>query len=165
MGRKIFFTLMLMCLVPAWVGGAGAAAGGPRESTLEAYLVKQDKVQGEVLERTDTAAPGDVVEYRLVYRNRGAAPLKGLKVEGPIPANTAYLPKSARTRVPSRFRVSIDGGKTWGPEPVKRMRKQPGGAMKEVVVPPEEYTHVQWLSEAPIAPSGWQIFHYRVRIE
>ncbi len=142
-----------------------AALAGPLESTMTAWLVKQDAKGKDVFEKTETAAPDEVIEYRMQYKNTGDTPISGLRVDGPIPANTHYIGKTAATKVKHDFVVSIDGGAKWEPEPVKRLRKQPDGTMKEVIVPPSEYTHVRWLAQEPIEKGKVQEYRYRVRIE
>ena len=146
------------------VAMAGPGWAGPLENELVAYLVQIDADGKESLTRTTAAAPGEIIEYRLIYRNVGSGELSGLVVDGPIPANTSYVAKSASSQVPNEFMVSIDGGKTWDQEPVRRMKKGDSGQQEEVVIGPDNYTHLRWVALEPLAPKVRQEYRYRVRI-
>ncbi|MBF0452429.1 MAG: DUF11 domain-containing protein, partial [Candidatus Magnetomorum sp.] len=117
---------------------------GPLESKMSAYLVTTDQNGKETLKQTDSAAPGEVIEYVLTYHNTGKTTLSALAVNGPIPSNTCFVQGSNETKTPHQFTVSIDHGKTWDGEPVKRKRKNKDGKEVLVVIPPSEYTNVQW---------------------
>lgn len=48
----------------------------------------------------DVAAPGDLVEYRAVYTNSGAAPLKDVRPEIPVPAGLVLVPGADKPAAP-----------------------------------------------------------------
>jgi uncharacterized repeat protein (TIGR01451 family) len=162
MSKRLQWTLLTAAMVLFYL--PGAAGADPLESRMTAYRVEIDATGTEVLEETSHAAPGEVIEYRLEYRNNGDSPIGELIVVGPIPANTHYVPDSAATPVRHEFRVSIDGGKTWDPEPVRRLRPQSDGSMQTVVVSAEEYSHLRWTAKEPLPPEQSQTYRYRVRI-
>ncbi len=131
---------------------------------MTAYLVTKSGQGEETLQETDSAAPGETIEYLLVYRNTGKGSLSGLNITGPVPANTVYLAGSALTVVAADLEVSIDHGELWEKEPVKRVRKQSDGSMREVVVEADEYTGIRWLPKEALLPGTVQKYHYRVVI-
>ena len=137
---------------------------GSLESLMETYLVTKDKAGQEVFTKTDSALPGDVVEYRTTYRNGGDSPLSGLVVQVPVPASTQYLPGSAHCGLPHDLMVSIDGGVTWDKEPVMRIRKDGDGVEKQVIVGSKEYSHIRWIPKQPIQPGEVQVYRCRVKI-
>jgi len=143
----------------------GIPMAGPLESKMTAYLVKTDKYGKEHLKQTDSAAPGETIEYLLTYHNTGKTKLSALSVNGPIPPNTNFIQGSNVTQVPHKFKVSIDHGKSWDTEPVRRKRKNKDGKEVWVIIPPSEYTNVQWMAKNPIGPGEIQTYRYRITIE
>ncbi len=140
------------------------AYASPLESVMETLLVTKDDAGKEVLKKTDSALPGEIVEYRTTYKNLGNSTLTGLIVEVPIPGNTDYVSGTSQSQTPHDLVVSIDGGRSWDSEPVKRLRKGPDGVKKEVIVGPEEYTHLRWITKKPIHAGEVQVYRCRVEI-
>jgi len=155
---KIILTTFIL-FYPTWL------LAGPLESTMTAYLVVKDKNGKETLKKTETAAPGEMIEYVLSYHNTGKTSLSKLVVNGPIPPNTAFVQGSNATKTPHEFEVSIDHGNTWEHEPVKRKQKNKEGKDVLVIIPPTEYTNVQWKAQEEIGPGQTQSFRYRIIID
>ena len=145
---------LLLALLPA------APAFAEVTSLMEAFQVVRDKEGREQFAEAKAARPGDLIEYRLTYSNTEATPVNGLLVKGPVPAGTQYIDSSARSLKQASVRFSSDGGASWQPAPLKRR----GADGKEVIVPPEQYTHVQWTSALPLEKGKPQRFIYRVRV-
>lgn len=144
---------------------AAAYAASPVSGDIQAYLISGDS-DSETLQPASQAEPGDVIEYRLVFTNSGETDVFGLNVVNPIPENTTFVSQSANTRIPSIFKVSIDGGATFEDTPVKRVETQSDGTQKEVIIPPSMYTHVQWKADKPLLSDGGEhIYSYRVTIK
>ena len=162
--KKIAYTM-------AFVGALGSVAAvaankiqSPLSSEMKAFVVQTNGSGKEQLKSLKTAEPGQTIQYQLTYKNKGEGALKGLTVTGPIPTNTHFLAKSTRTKVKSELVVSIDGGKTYEKEPVKRMKKMPDGSKKLVVIPADKYTHVRWETKSALKSGGKQVFNYRVKV-
>ena len=133
-----------------------ALAASPLVLRLTSYKVIHEKDEnGKIVERLVPAAevkPGDVLEWVLEAENKGDAPLENVALTIPIPPNTVYLEGTARpleleggVKVLPLF--SYDGVHFSRP-PLKKVVKVKVGdrvVTKEVVVPPEEYTHVRWV--------------------
>ncbi len=153
---------VLLCLALLAVQPLAAA---PLESRMDAFVVKRDKDGKETLKPGAAVVPGDVLEYQLVYRNAGKQALNGIEVTGPVPAKTQFVPGSARPEGAREVLVSIDGGKTFEPEPVKRVRRLPNGREETYVVPPEEYTHLRWRLGGALAAGAEKRFRYRVKVD
>jgi len=135
------------------------------EGSMTAYRVTFDEKGVALFEKTDNIAPGDMIEYRILYENKGGNAFKNLKVDGPIPPYTHYVGNSDSSNVQYTLLVSIDHGNTWEPEPVKRIEQTSDSIQKEVIIPPKKYTHIRWLSEKPLASGETQEFVYRVNLE
>jgi len=151
-------------LLTALLTAAATANADALESHMSAWLVKQQE-NNEVLKPAGEAGPGDVIEYRMTYKNTQASPLSALTISVPVPDNTAYVAESAATPVKSQFEASIDGGKTWEHEPIKRLRKTAEGKLRMTDIPVSEYTNIRWLAENPIQPAEQQAFTYRVQVK
>lgn len=143
-----------------------AFAKGPVEGTIQAYVVMQDADGKEIVQETTQAVPGQIMEYRLRFANTGESEVKGLKIVDPIPVQTTFVPESNNTKVSASFEVSIDGGKTFESIPVTRIKTNADGSQQEVVIPPEQYTHLRWNSEDVLnSNGGTQEYAYRVRVK
>ena len=140
-------------------------ANAPVQGTMAAFVVETEKEKEKLVAAKDVE-PNQIVEYQLTYTNKGAADISGLKVVGPVPEGTVYLSNSANSQQVASLRVSIDGGETFEPEPVKRTVVKANGEVVEQIVPAEEYTHIQWVPKGAIeADGGKQFYSYRVRVK
>ncbi|AJD47446.1 hypothetical protein S7S_05130 [Isoalcanivorax pacificus W11-5] len=157
---RAFISGLLLCAAliasPVW-------AEGPLSSEIQSYLIERGQNGEEQRVPTTQAAPGDVIEYQLVYRNTSTQPLSGLVVTGPIPANTQYVEASAQTAVDAGFVVSADDGSHFGAEPLIDTTRRSAGE-EQAVIPAEAYTHVRWTPNTAIQPGQVQTYSYRVRV-
>jgi uncharacterized repeat protein (TIGR01451 family) len=113
----------------------------------------------------DTAAPGDVIEYKLAYANRGDEKATDAVVADPIPKGTVYVENSA-TGDGAEVTFSSDGGKTFAKALMLTYEiKSPiTGKLEKRVATPSEYTHIRWmLKEVPPGASGTLAFQVRVK--
>jgi len=162
--KKIFYTLAISASIASVAAVAANKSKQPISIAMSAYVVQHDKAGNEVLKAAKTAEPGQKIQYQLVYKNSGNKAYKAGAITGPIPANTHYLAKTTRTKVRSQLLVSIDGGKTYESEPVKRMKKMANGKMKSVVIPASKYTHVRWKPANKIQAGEKQLYNFRVQV-
>ncbi len=132
-----------------------ALAASGLELELASYKVlKFTNDEGEVVEKTVPAAevaPGDVLLWVLTAKNTSGKTLKQVALTIPIPPRTVYIAGSAHPlklgEVVIEPLFSYDGVHFSRPPLKKRIRVKEGDRFveKEVVVPPEAYTHVRWL--------------------
>ena len=147
------------------VAGRTLAEAPPVTGTIDAYVVVAGADGAERLRAAEVAEPGETMEFRIAFTNAGNEPAGGITVVNPVPSNTRFVPDSHGADVPARFEVSVDGGESFEPEPVTRIETRPDGSQAEVVVPPEQYTHVRWVPAEPLgAGGGTQRFSYRVAV-
>lgn len=102
---------------------------------LSARTVMVDQTGRELLVEAD-AAPGDIVEYRAIFVNAGAKPLRHLEPTLPIPDGMAYLPAAS---LPAPHLASLDGKKF---EPVPLILER--GVELFIEVPPAAYRALRW---------------------
>ena len=136
----------------------------PLSSQMDAYVVTTDKDGKEELKPAEEVLPKDKLEYKLTYTNNTDNLLNGLVITGPIPENTFFVSGTNNTKINSDFVVSIDGGQTFEPEPVKRIVMKDGKKI-EVIIPPEKYTAIRWMPSVPINAKEKQIFTYRIEVK
>jgi uncharacterized repeat protein (TIGR01451 family) len=94
----------------------------------------------DVYVSAEKARPGDVIEYRAVYKNDGRTAVRDLYATLPVPNGLAYLP---RTAAPAVVLASTDG-QSFAPVPLVRKTRTADG--REVVqeVPLSEYRSLRW---------------------
>jgi uncharacterized repeat protein (TIGR01451 family) len=88
----------------------------------------------------ESAKPGDVIEYKAVYRNNGKIAATDVLATIPVPLGTEYLPGSAK---PAKVMASLDG-KEYASVPLKREVTLPSGKKEMRAVPYEEYRFIRW---------------------
>lgn len=82
--------VILLAAVLAGLLSTTSFAAAPLVSTLEAFRVATDKDGKESFAPADQVNPGEVIEYRLTYINKGTAAVSDLAVNGPtIAANSS----------------------------------------------------------------------------
>ncbi len=164
MFKKTYFTAIALA-VSVTLGGLAVAnskpVDQPLQSSMQAYVISTDKAGKDVAKPATEVEPGQVVEYRLTYKNVSDQALKGIAVTGPIPNATDYMAETAGTKAESDFVVSIDGGKTFEAEPVKRIVTDENGKQVEKIIPPSEYSHVRWNLKQPLSAGETETFVYR----
>ncbi|ATC64895.1 hypothetical protein CMV30_13475 [Nibricoccus aquaticus] len=125
-----------------------AAQKNDLEIALSAQRVNKVDASQESLDDDDNVAPGDVVQYRAVYRNQSDHALRNLAPTLPIPAGTEYVDGSA---YPAPVEGSLDG-KTFESFPIRRSVKTPDGRSLLVAVPVSAYRALRWkAAELPAA--------------
>jgi uncharacterized repeat protein (TIGR01451 family) len=88
----------------------------------------------------DKARPGDVIEYRAVYRNDGRGTVRDMFATLPVPNGLEYLPKTA---APAVVLASTDGQSFSAVPLVRRERTADGReVVREVAL--SEYRALRW---------------------
>lgn len=88
----------------------------------------------------EKAAPGDIVQYTAIYKNKDKSPAKQVLATLPIPVGTEYV---SGTAIPAGATASTDGTK-FASIPLKRMVKNAEGKTIEQEVPFSEYRALRW---------------------
>ena len=82
-----------------------ALAEGDVSVALTAYRVTMSQGK-EAYVPAEQARPGEVIEYRAIYKNVGKQAVNDLMATLPVPQGLEYLPKTAQ---PVRLFASVDG--------------------------------------------------------
>ena len=158
MHRSIRLALALALTGAALAASVAFAAGGV---TVELTAQRVTKAQGrEALAPADQAKPGDLLEYRALYRNAGTGEARGLAATLPIPRGTLYVKGSA---APQKVEASLDG-QTFAPVPLMRKEKAADGRTVLREVPVSEYRALRWPL-GTLAAKQSRIVTARVRVE
>lgn len=104
----LFAAVATLLAIPAMASDKGDVV-----VELAGKKVLKDAAGKETFASADTAKPGDVIEYRAVYINKGKQKVTDLLATIPAPEGMEYLPGSAS---PHKFTASVDG-KGFGPPP------------------------------------------------
>lgn len=162
--KKIGFSFASLAIIASVATFAANKQPSPLSTDMQAFVVTVDAKGKEKLQAAKKAEPGQVIQYQITSINSGQRKLKGLMAVGPIPVHTHYVGKSAHTKIKASMQVSIDGGKTFEKEPVKRNKKMTDGSMKMVVIPTKQYTHIRWKANNALASGSKHVYNYRVKV-
>ena len=163
--KKIGYSLASLVMVGSVTAFAANKQQAPLNTDMKAFVVTVDAEGKETLRTAKQAEPGEVIQYRITSTNSSKQALKGLKAVGPIPANTRYVGQSAYTKIKSNLQVSIDGGKTFEKEPVKREKTMPNGSVETVIIPTSQYTHIRWTANDALTSGSQHVYNYRVKVD
>jgi uncharacterized repeat protein (TIGR01451 family) len=146
-GKKYLLWAALSLASTAWAEGPSqpsltVTADAGLVNTLSVQLVNQAGDGKERLEPTQTAKPGDVLEYTALYQNKGNGTVRSLEATLPVPVGTEYVPGSSTQ--PAPVRASTDGV-NYSPIPLKRRVKLADGKTIEKLVPTVEYRYLRWM--------------------
>lgn len=159
---KAALALLAACIAPPALAAQPAATGSASDLAVElaVYQVQRTPDGKETLTPAQQARPGDVLEYRAVYRNRGKKPVSGVRATLPIPAGNAVLAVDSLN--PANPLASTDGSH-FAPFPLMRWVVLPDGQREQRPVAAVEYRTLRWvLGEIP---SGAQkMVSARVRV-
>jgi uncharacterized repeat protein (TIGR01451 family) len=126
---------------PAFAATTSLAKPAAGTVAVELTANRVTKAQGkEVLVPAEQAKPGELIEYRALYRNDGASEAKGLLATLPIPRGTQYVAGSA---LPRGVQASLDG-RAFAAVPLKRTVRLPDGRTVVQDVPVAEYRVLRW---------------------
>lgn len=138
MHRSIRLALAFAIMGTALAASVVSAAGGV---TVELTAHRVTQAQGrEALVSADQAKPGELLEYRALYKNAGTSEARGLAATLPIPRGTRYVKGSAS---PHKVEASLDG-QTFAPAPLMRKERSANGKTVLREVPLSEYRALRW---------------------
>ena len=158
MHRSIRLALAFALMGTALAASVVLAAGGV---TVELTAQRVTKAQGrEVLAPADQAKPGELLEYRALYKNSGTSEARGLAATLPIPRGTQYVQGSA---APLKVEASLDG-QTFAPVPLMRKERLANGKTVMREVPVSEYRALRWPL-GTLAAKQSRTVTARVRVE
>lgn len=128
--------VVILALVLFVAGCVSAVAQVTVNMTAVKVVVVNEK---ETFQPAEKAKPGDVIEYRAEYFNKGAKATPNVVGTIPVPSGMEYIADSA---VPALASASAAGA-DFGPLPLKKKVVRNGQTVEEVV-PPSQYKAVRW---------------------
>lgn len=132
--------LMLLAFALMFQTAAWAEPKNDIEVKLTQYKVIKKADGKESFVDADKVKPGDIIEYRVSYRNTTQNTISQLIANLPVPAHTAYVSASAQ---PAKVEASL-GGVEFAAVPLVRRVTQADGKVVESKVPVAEYKALRW---------------------
>ncbi len=157
--KKLMSFVLALAVTLATAFPLLAADQGSVAVELKGQKVVKATAGKEKFESAEKAKPGDVIEYRAVYRNKGKSAATSVLATIPVPLGTEYIPGSAK---PAKVTASIDG-KEYAPVPLKRKVTLPSGQTEMRPVPYNEYRFVRWELKK-LSPAESATVSMRVKI-
>ena len=157
--RRSVMVMVIMALTLSGLPAFGAAQPDVKV-TLSAHRVSTTATGKESITSGDSAKPGEIIEYRAVYKNSGTAAARKLHGTLPIPVEMEYVADSA---APSGVQASTDG-KNYSAVPLKRKVKLANGTLTNHVVPTSEYISLRWNLK-DLAPAASVTVSARMKIK
>ena len=169
--KKSFSVSLMAALTMMIAGAAGFAqrhfmlSNATRPDVKMRLSAAVERDSGAVpLSKETVVNPGDVLDWTITSENDGNAQAVEYKAVGHIPRGTTFVAKSAKADGAANALYSIDGGKSYSPQPLIE-EKQADGSTKWVAAPVSMYTDVRYEWADPLAPGGKLSASYRVRVK
>ncbi len=163
MRKYLRFLLVPLFFVISIFTASAFSASQPLKLETRGFLVVNEIENGkkrEVLKPLpEKVYPKDVIEYQITVKNLSGKVLKNVKIRAQIPKTTVYVEHSAT----GKPLFSIDGGKTFSPEPIKYKVIQNGKEIEKVATP-DMYTNLMWQIPQ-LSPGVKRILKYRVQVK
>lgn len=150
----MFRTLLAVSLIVS----PGAARAADNVAVASEMFVEKTVAQPGVapkveLVKQNSGPPGTRLVFTHSYRNGGKLPAANFAMTNPIPSGVEYTGSDDAIAV-----VSVDGGKSFGPLAVAKVRAADGSLR---AARPEDVTHVRWVLRAPIPVGGSGKFSFK----
>ncbi|MBT9313992.1 DUF11 domain-containing protein [Leptothoe spongobia TAU-MAC 1115] len=137
---------------------------GAEKQIVELDANGREKTSWEAVDSKVTVQPGDVLRYTVDGSNSGDVEAKGLSITQPIPNQTSYMLKSAKTEGSAEIVYSIDGGQSFVAAPMVEVTL-PDGTVELQPAPAEMYTHIQWNFGDDLASAQSVKASYNVKVQ
>lgn len=108
--------------------------------SLSSHRVSKNASGTESIHSGESAKPGEILEYRAIYKNSGKAAAGSLQGTLPVPDEMEFVPDSA---LPAGVLASTDG-KNYAVAPLTRKVKLANGTLVNREVPVAEYRSLRW---------------------
>ena len=136
----------------------------PVSSKLEAFIVSETRNGNERFTKANRVTPGELIEYRISYRNNTSDPLGAFTVNGDVPSRTVYVAQSQQADLPAVFQAEVaDLG--WVDVPAFREITNQDGTIEKVQVSPDEYQNLRWRLAESLPPDREVNVTYRIRVD
>ena len=171
--RRAALGAALALLTPGLLpGGAATAPARAAASPALRFVMTQTLVRPAQAGGMDSyvpspasVVPGDLLREEIAVTNVSGAALRGVLVAVPVPGGTAYAGSATPAASGWTLQFSDDRGRTYAARPGRSVSTAENGrtVSRQVVAPPETYTHVRW-TVATLRPGETLKFSFRVRV-
>jgi uncharacterized repeat protein (TIGR01451 family) len=152
-----------------WVALQAAAVSAQTTGAIELQTVAQKELRiaapgGDVevkLVPAGKVVPGDRIVYTIVARNVSAQPADRIVITDPIPEHMTYVDGSADSGVGGVL-FSVDGGMRFAAPEQLRVIGEDGAPRR---AEPRDYTHVRFVFDEPLLPSGEQAVRFVAQLD
>jgi uncharacterized repeat protein (TIGR01451 family) len=161
--NKLLKTLQRGVLSACILAYSGLSLAKGENAQVEGVLEQSRIVQidgKEALQPADRVSPGDLLQYRVRYSNKGATAANNLVVTLPIPKGLEYTPSDS---LPKAALASLDGQR-FEAIPIKRWVKSADGQEVLKDVPLSQYRALRWQVDQLQAGKS-VAFSARARVE
>ena len=166
---KLLRIALPLAVVLALASGSAAAQQEQREPealVISATILTWGQARPQTTQAPDrdpnTVAPGDVVEYRLVFTNITGQPIRNIQFTDPLPEGMHYLQGTAgadRENVDVEF--SLDGGASYSAQPMVEVVVD--GRTEQRPASPDQYTDIRWTVQGEVQPDARVSAAFQVR--
>ncbi len=148
----------------AVTGIARAAEEGSIElkavAEVEVEVLREDGGTDVERVKAATVVPGDEVIYTIYYTNVGDKSADKVVVTNPLPGEMVYVDGSAAGDG-AVVTFSVDGGKTYAPAGKLTVLDADGNERRAIT---DDYTHIRWTLENPVASGEGGSVDFRARL-
>lgn len=133
------------------------AQSSATKQAIQLRLAQSKKVatkDGFKLLPVKAAKPGDIIVYSVAASNVSDRPVNKLRIEQKIRPGTVYVAQSATPISNASLMFSIDGGKSYSPQPIINKKPAPASA----------YTNIRWSYIGSFAPKTKSNVSYEVEV-
>ena len=165
---KLLQIALPVAVVLALASGSGAAQeeAPPKALVISATILSWGQGRPQPIDAPDrdpnTVAPGDVVEYRLVFTDITGRPVNNIQFTDPLPEGMYYLQGTAgadREDVDVEF--SLDGGTSYSELPMIEVVVD--GRIEQPPANSEDYTDIRWTVHGEVEPDARVAAAFQVR--
>ena len=112
----------------------------------------------------DDAKAGDILVYRILYRNDMPSALKNAVISQPVPPGTVLILGSANGPA-AEATYSADDAQTFQRPPLRQRLANPDGSRVVKLATPEMITHIRWAFRRPVPPGAKGELRFKVRMK
>lgn len=142
---------------------AARAGGHPEVKVILTGTVARGS-EAIALDKAGAVHPGEVLDWKIVSSNDGDGAAREYKTVAHVPAGTSLVAGSASAEYGAQVSYSIDGGRSFSPQPTVE-EKQADGTVKKVPAPVSMYTEVRYEWAEPFAAGSKLEASYKVRVK
>jgi len=154
-------------LVFFFLSAGAALAQDVSPVTLASEVLKEVEAVNEKGEKeirlipVASAMPGEILIFRVTYRNEGTEPATNIQLTNPVPGEMLYIGGTAEGKG-TDVAFSVDGGQSFA-QPAALTVTAGDGTKRPAE--PADYTHIRWQIKDPVPPGREGSVSFRARLK